>query len=177
MTFETERLLLRPWTEADAQQLFLYASDPEVGPAAGWPPHTSVENSRQVIRDVLSEDGTFAVCLKSAGNAPVGSIGYFKRGNISEGVEIGYWIGRPFWGQGLVPEAVRCLLDYLFTVGGVSRVWCAHFIGNDKSRRVIEKCGFRPEFYRSCAWPAIGRTLTEKYYSLRRAEYLTKRSR
>ena len=61
MTLETTRLILRPWNESDAESLYKYASDPTVGPAAGWPPHTSVENSREIIRDVLSAPETYAV--------------------------------------------------------------------------------------------------------------------
>lgn len=74
MTLETERLLLRPWREEDAEELYKYARDPEVGPAAGWPVHTSVDDSRGIIRNVLSAEGTFAVVLKETG-LPVGSIG------------------------------------------------------------------------------------------------------
>ena len=61
---QTKRLILRPWQERDAQSLYEYAKDPEVGPPAGWPPHTSVENSREIIRNVLSSPETYAVCLK-----------------------------------------------------------------------------------------------------------------
>lgn len=57
-TLETERLILRPWEEADAEECFRYAKDPRVGPIAGWPVHTSAENSRQIIRDVLSAPET-----------------------------------------------------------------------------------------------------------------------
>lgn len=64
MNHETQRLILRPWRESDAQALYEYAKDPQVGPAAGWPPHTSVENSRKIIRDVLSAPETYAVVLK-----------------------------------------------------------------------------------------------------------------
>ena len=71
---ETERILLRPWREEDAAALFKYASDPAIGPIAGWPPHTSVENSREVIRDILSAPETYAVVLKET-NEPVGSVG------------------------------------------------------------------------------------------------------
>ena len=70
---ETERLLLRPWDEGDAEDLYKYASDPEVGPPAGWPVHTSVENSREIITKYLSAPETYAVCLK--GGKPIGSIG------------------------------------------------------------------------------------------------------
>ena len=74
MDFETDRLILRPWTEDDAESLFLYAKDPAVGPIAGWPVHTSVDNSRDIIKDVLSADETYAVCLKED-NRAIGSIG------------------------------------------------------------------------------------------------------
>ena len=74
MVIHTERLTLRPWRETDAESLFAYASDPDVGPAAGWPPHRSVEESREIIRTVFTAPHTFAVCL-AATDEPVGSIG------------------------------------------------------------------------------------------------------
>lgn len=60
MVIETNRLILRPWKEDDAESLYEYAKDPQVGPIAGWPPHASVENSRTIIRKVLSADETYA---------------------------------------------------------------------------------------------------------------------
>ena len=77
MTLETERLILRPWTLEDAEELYRYAKNPEVGPAAGWPVHTSVENSREIIQTVLSAQGTFAAVRKETG-LPIGSVGYFQ---------------------------------------------------------------------------------------------------
>lgn len=74
---ETSRLILRPWCDSDAQALYRWARDPEVGPSAGWAPHTSVENSREIIRTVLSEEGTFAVLLKGGNGGPIGSVGVF----------------------------------------------------------------------------------------------------
>ena len=74
MRFETERLILRPWTEDDAESLFEYAKDAAVGPIAGWPVHTSVDNSREIIQGVLSADATCAVCLKEDDRA-IGSVG------------------------------------------------------------------------------------------------------
>ena len=82
MTLQTERLILRPWTENDAEDLYIYASDAEVGPPAGWPPHTSVENSREIIRTVLSAPETYAVCLKE-NNKPIGSVG-LHRNDLAE---------------------------------------------------------------------------------------------
>ena len=143
MTFETERLILRPWREDDAESLYKYASDTEVGPKAGWPPHTSVENSREIIRTVLSAPDTFAVCLKENGK-PIGSIG-FHRNDLAEDddeYELGYWIGKKFWGQGLIPEASRELLRHAFNDLNMQRIWCGYYDGNVKSRRVQDKLGF-----------------------------------
>ena len=147
MILETGRLILRRWEEADAEELYQYAKDPAVGPIAGWPPHTSVENSREIIRDVLTAPETYAVVLKETGK-PVGSIGimFGKNGNAPMGeqeAEIGYWIGVPYWGQGLIPEAVRELLRRCFEDLNCTAGWCGYYDGNLKSKRVQEKCGFR----------------------------------
>ena len=143
MVLETKRLILRPWREEDADDLYTYASDPDVGPPAGWPPHTSVENSREIIREVLSAPETYAVCLKEDGK-PIGSVG-LHRNDLAENddeYELGYWIGKPFWGRGLIPEASRELLCYAFEKLGMQRIWCGRYEGNEKSRRVQEKLGF-----------------------------------
>ena len=145
---ETERLILRPWREEDALPLYKYAKNPAVGPIAGWPPHTSVENSREVIRDILSAPETYAVVLKET-NEPVGSVGIMfgdsvHSADMQDGdAEIGYWIGVPYWGKGLIPEAVNRLLRRCFEELEVKRVWCGYYDGNTKSRRVMDKCGFK----------------------------------
>lgn len=146
MTMETERLILRPWQDSDAQELYRYAKDPSVGPAAGWPPHTSAENSLEIIRGVLSAPETYALVLKETGK-PVGSAGIMRAGRGSAPMrdteaEIGYWIGVPYWGRGLTPEAVRALLRRCFEQLRCTGVWCGYYDGNEKSRRVQEKCGF-----------------------------------
>ena len=142
---ETKRLMLRPWLDSDAEDLFAYASDPEVGPPAGWPVHRDVENSREIIRSVLTASETYAVCLKD-GKA-IGSVGLKLKGNTDmtdreDECELGYWIGKPFWGRGLIPEACRELLRYAFEELGMNTVWCGYYEGNEKSRRVQEKLGF-----------------------------------
>ena len=146
MQLKTQRLILRPWLESDAESLYEYAKDPQVGPIAGWPPHTSVENSREIIRDVLSADETYAVCL-SSDNRAIGSIGLMigAASNLAlpdDEAELGYWIGVPFWGQGLIPEASKELIRHGFEDLGLKTLWCGHFDGNHKSQRVQEKCGF-----------------------------------
>ena len=147
MIFETDRLILRPWKESDAENLYEYAKHPDVGPIAGWPVHTSVENSLEIIRNILSADETYAVCLKTD-NKAIGSVGlippmqYHTKANADE-IEIGYWIGVPFWGQGLIPEAVKRLQKHAFEDLGCSAIWCGYYEGNEKSKRCQEKCGFR----------------------------------
>lgn len=144
MVHDTDRLILRPWREEDAEELYKYACDSDVGPIAGWPVHTSVEYSRECIKTVLSAEGTCAVVLKSTG-LPVGSIGIMKRNYTlsAEGeMELGYWIGKPYWGQGLIPEAARELLRYAFEDLNMQTVWCGYYEGNEKSHRVQQKLGF-----------------------------------
>lgn len=98
MVIHTERLTLRPWREADAASLFTYASDPDVGPAAGWPPHRSIEESREIIRTVFAAPHTFAVCL-AATDEPVGSIGLMpsrcESNRRDDGLELEVAIGSP----------------------------------------------------------------------------------
>lgn len=146
MVFNTERLVLRPWEESDAESLYEYAKDSDVGPIAGWSIHTSVEDSREIIKTVLAVDETYAIC-KREDNRAIGSIGLMrgKQSNLDipedEG-ELGFWIGVPFWGQGYVPEAVRELIRHGFEDLKLKRIWCGYFEGNEKSKRVQEKCGF-----------------------------------
>ena len=145
MLLQTERLVLRPWRVTDAEACYEYAKDPRVGPIAGWPVHTSVENSRQVIRDVLSAPETYAIVLKESG-VPIGSIGLKFHCDLAEKddeAELGFCLGVPYWGRGLVPEASREMLRHAFEDLGLERVWCAYYDGNEKSKRVQEKLGFR----------------------------------
>ena len=122
MELQTERLILRPWKESDAESCYEYAKDPQVGPEAGWPVHTSVENSRETIKNVLSADGTYAVVLKASGK-PVGCAGLTvgAASNLKlpedEG-EIGCWLGVPYRSeehtselQSRLPLVCRLLLE------------------------------------------------------------------
>lgn len=178
---ETERLVLRPWSDEDAESLYKYAKNPAVGPAAGWPVHTSVENSREIIGSVLSDPETYAVVLKKTGD-PVGSIGLMigEKSSIvasaDEG-EIGYWLGEPYWGQGLIPEAVREMLRYSFEEVGLKIVWCGYFDGNDKSRCAQKKCGFRYHHTeQDKPWPQIHDIRTTHITCLTREQWVINES-
>ncbi len=146
MTLTTERLFLRPWCAEDAPSLFRYASDPDVGPIAGWPSHQTVEESKRVILRVLSAPECYAICLKED-NAAIGAIELMLNGHTDltekdDECELGYWIGKPFWGNGYVPEAAREMIRHAFEDLQMSVIWCGYFDGNTKSKRVQEKCGF-----------------------------------
>ena len=144
MILQTDRLILRPWEETDAEACYEYARDPLVGPMAGWPAHTSVENSRQIIRDILSAPETYAIVLKEKGLS-IGSIGLHHNdlAEKDDEAELGYWLGVPYWGRGIIPEAAREILRHAFRDLGLARIWCGYYDGNVKSKRVQEKLGFR----------------------------------
>ena len=147
---KTERLILRRFEESDAENVFEYAKDPAVGPIAGWPPHKSVGESLDVIRNVFSAAECYAVCLKEDGKA-IGAIelklnGHTDMTDRDDECELGYWLGRPFWGQGIMPEAAREMLRHAFEDLGMQNVWCGYYDGNTKSKRVQEKCTGKMRF-------------------------------
>ncbi len=178
MQLTTERLILRPWAETDAEDLYRYAKDDRVGPIAGWPPHSSVDNSAEIIRTVFSAPETYAVCLKED-NRAIGSIGLMigarsdKEIPDTEG-EIGYWIGVPFWGKGLIPEAARELIRHGFEDLELDKIWCGWFDGNEKSERVQEKCGFTWHRTRKDVYcELMGDIRTEQISCLTRNDWLS----
>ena len=124
---QTERIILRPWQESDAEALYKYASNPEVGPRAGWPPHKSVEESREIIRTIFSGEGMWAVVLKKT-NEPIGCAGYLTSDHsnlkiAADECEVGYWIGQPYWNQGICTEAMKLVVDYCVNVKGFKTLW------------------------------------------------------
>lgn len=176
MIHETERLLLRPWLESDAEELYLYAKDPQVGPIAGWPPHKSVDDSREIIRTVLSKPETYAIVLKSTGK-PIGSIGLMFKGDGFAPIgdteaELGFWVGVPHWGNGYAPEASRCLFRYGFGQLNLTAIWCGYYDGNLKSKRAQEKCGFEYQFTKeNCPTPMFDELRTMHFNLLTRERW------
>jgi len=147
MELQTERLILRPWQESDAEALYDIASNPEVGLYAGWEPHASVGYSREMIRKISSEKEFYAVVLKKT-NKPVGCVGFLlgeakhSKTMGNNDAEAGYWIGVPHWGQGFIPEAMCELIRHGFEDLGLDAIWAGHYNGNLRSKRVADKLGF-----------------------------------
>lgn len=147
MILETKRLVLRPFKESDAKDVYTYAKDDQVALIAGWPPHSSVEESLEIIKTVFMQDGVFALTLKGEDRA-IGMIGIIlgEKSNFpitdNEG-EISYWLGTPYWGKGLMPEATKEVMRYGFENLELTDIWSGYYDGNSKSNSVQNKCGFK----------------------------------
>ena len=167
MVLTTERLILRPFTAEDAQDLYEFSSLPQVAVAAGWPAHKSVEDSRQIIATVFAAPDTYAMVERTSGKV-IGSAGFtgIARGGFGPSDEIGYALHPDWWGQGLMTEAVAALLERGFCQRGLEAIWASHYAENVASRRVIEKSGFSP-VCRETVWDETGEHETCFYVLLR----------
>ena len=146
VTLTTRRLTLRPWRGTDAEDLYEYARVDGVGQMAGWTPHKDMEETRAVLAMFIRGKNVFA--LEHQGKV-IGSLGIeeYCEENYPElaalkGREIGYVLSKDYWGMGLMPEAVRAVNEYLFETVGLDFILVGHFVHNQRSRRVIGKCGF-----------------------------------
>ena len=148
---ETDRLILREWYPSDLDDLFEYASNPDVGPRAGWNPHPNKDESLRILNRFINGKKTFAIVYKE-NNKVIGSLGvefYELEDKLTEfsnyqGRSIGYVLSKDYWGRGLMPEAVSAVIDYLFSALNYDFLLSGHFDFNDRSKRVQEKCGFKP---------------------------------
>lgn len=147
VVLQTDRLLLRCWRETDLHDFYAYARVDGVGQPADWPPHKSLADTKAIPDTFIKEKTTFA--LEHRGHV-IGSLGIeeYHRENFPEleplaGRALGYALSKDYWGQGLMPEAVRAVTDYLFRVQKLDFLLLGHFVWNHQSARVAEKCGFR----------------------------------
>ena len=141
----TERLVLRPWKQTDLEDFYAYASVDGVGQMAGWKPHENRAESQRILNRFIANRWTFA--LEHQGKV-IGSLGIeeYDEGVFPEFADkrcraIGYVLSKEYWGRGLMPEAVKEALRYLFEDVGLDAVF------NRQSERVQEKCGFRHYAY------------------------------
>lgn len=178
MILETPRLTLRPFLDRDAEDVYAYAKDPRVGPAAGWPPHTSVENSLDIIRTVFAAPNVFALVDKQSG-AVIGSAGFVGRHRTElpgPDEELGYALSPKFWGRGLMSEAARELIRFGFEDLGLHTIWCNHYDGNERSRRVIEACGFQYRFSQRERVELMEEVRLTHYYALVREDWAARQA-
>ena len=148
---ETERLILRPFKQSDLRDFNEYASVPGVGEMAGWKHHETIEKTQEILDMFIKEDKTFAIVFKK-NNKVIGSLGVEKYGlddkltefNSYYGREIGYVLSKDYWGKGIMPEAVGAVIKYLFNDLNLDFLTCGYYDFNNQSKRVQEKCGFKP---------------------------------
>ena len=145
---ETDRLILRFWQEADLDDFFEYASVAGVGERAGWNHHESIDDSRTVLRKFILAKTEFAIVYKENGKV-IGSVGLHQSWANDDpdyaGLklkDVGYVLSKDYWGKGIMPEAVKALIDFSFNTLNLDALTSGHSPANNQSRRVIEKCGF-----------------------------------
>lgn len=151
LQIETERLMLRPFRRSDLYDFNEYASVEGVGERAGWRHHGSLEETRSILDGFIDKDKTFAIVLKENGKV-IGSLGIEEYGMEEaltefynyKGREIGYVLSKDYWGNGIMPEAVSAVIDHLFNVLDFDFLTCGYYEFNAQSKRVQEKCGFKP---------------------------------
>lgn len=141
---ETERLLLRPFRESDAEAFFKCCQNPNIGNNAGWKPHGSLEESQEILRSVfISQSGIWAIILKEDGRL-IGSVGIIpdpKRENPQARM-LGYWLDESHWGKGYMTEAVQSVLDYGFNILQLSLITANCYPHNERSQQVLKRHGF-----------------------------------
>ncbi len=148
---KTNRLILRPFKREDLDDFFEYASIEGVGERAGWFHHQAKEETLTILKKFIEHDKTFAICLKE-NNKVIGSLGiekYDREEVLSEffnykGRKIGYVLSKNYWGQGLMPEAVKAVIQYLFNEKQLDFIICGYYQFNIQSKKVQKKCGFKP---------------------------------
>jgi RimJ/RimL family protein N-acetyltransferase len=166
---ETERLLLRAPKLDDAKTVARLANNRKIAEMTALIPHPyGVDDARAWIESLAEEESgwTFAVVAKSEGGALVGACGYGKR--CEDEPEIGYWVGEPYWGRGYATEAVRALIDHLFTVTDLEAIAAGCRVTNLASRRVLERCGFQWTGAALCRIRALGASVPSDRFRLER---------
>ena len=172
-TLQTERLVLRAFELSDTVDVFTYAQSPLVGPMAGWAPHRTMEDSRQVVQHFMNRGDVWAIVEKKTGRV-IGSVGLhvdMKR-EVENARMLGYALGENHWGQGYATEAAIAVLRFAFDQLGCPVISAYHFPKNAKSKRVIKKLGFVPEGTLRLATTLPDGTVTDDVcYSITREEF------
>lgn len=143
MVLETERLLLRRFKSDDLMDFYEYCKNPNVGPNAGWLPHANIDISKVILDEFVNDDKIFAIVYKK-NNKVIGSVGLHpdRKRNNSRAIMLGYVLSEDYWGRGIMTEACRETLRYVFMELDKDMITIYHYEFNNRSRRVIEKLGF-----------------------------------
>ena len=149
-TIETERLILRKFVKEDVNDMFKnYCSRDKVSEFVTWQTHKNIEVTKEYLENIVlpeyEKENTYrwAIVLKSI-NQVIGCIDVVNFNIDKKCAEIGYVLSDDFWGNGIMPEAGKAVINYLFSEGFV-RIWAIHFVENLKSGRVMQKIGMSHE--------------------------------
>lgn len=178
MRLETKRLIIRDWKLSDSADMYEYAKSELVGPNAGWNIHADEEESKKIIKMFIEQGTEYAIELKSK-NKVIGGCGLKELKpdeNLSklEQRELGYVLNPAYWGNGYMTEIVLDLIKFCFEELKMDLVWCAHFDWNEKSKRVIERCGFKCKFEKIEHKALINKDVKALYYNIEKSEYKQK---
>lgn len=148
-TLETPRLLLRALRDDDLDDLYAYASDPEIDAYTPWERYASIEEAREdldryVAQYTRGEMGAWGIERRADGKLiGIGNYGHWQR--YDRRAELGYTIARHAWGQGFAPEAVRAIIDFGFERMDLVRIEAVCMPENSASERVMQKVGMQRE--------------------------------
>ena len=174
-TIYTERLVLRRFTVDDAQAMYdNWANDERVCRFLSWRPHESGEATKQLLEgwcDAYKNDTTYNWAIEFDGTV-IGSISVVEIKERHERAELGYCMGYAYWNKGIMSEAAKAVIDYLFMEVGVNRIDISHAVKNPASGRVAQKCGLtyegtKREFFKASS----GEFLDVSYYGILRSEW------
>lgn len=172
---ETERLRLRKLTMRDAQDIYDYSRDPQVAKHVLWSAHRSIGESKAYLRYMLrkyrmNEPASWGIELKSTGKI-IGTIGYMWIQTDNAAAEVGYSLSRAHWGQGIMTEALRAVIDYAFNSLRLNRVEAIHELDNPASGAVMRKCGMQFEGRLRQKLLNKGRYVDVDLYAILRCDY------
>ncbi|XOQ48934.1 MAG: hypothetical protein ACFWUM_08520 [Eubacteriales bacterium] len=141
----TERLILRPFTLDDAEDMYQYAKDPEVTKYARWKPHESIQDSLNLLEEWIksySNPGYYSWAIaRKEDNRMIGCIGITNVSDIDESGEVGYWLGKSWWGRGIMTEALKAVIRFVFEQCEFNRLEACHSVNNPASGCVMQKAG------------------------------------
>lgn len=146
----TDRLLLRKLEVADAHDMFKnWATDSEVRKFLYWKPHNNVDETKEIIKQWTLEyenddNYNWAIVLKDIGEV-IGQISLVRMDKKHYSGEVGYCVSRKYWNMGIVTEALKAVIHYLFSEVGFNRIVATHDTNNGASGKVMMKSGMKYE--------------------------------
>lgn len=168
-----ERILIRELAFKDQEDYYEFGKNPNVGPSAGWKPFPNAEIAGRMLSSLILGKECFAIALKE-NNRLIGTISIYNYGirKYNKVKSLGFSLREDFWNQGIMTEAVKLVIEYVFTKTDCEVLEVGHHSDNYGSKRVIEHCGFQYDG-RLCKYKRLydGRIIDADFYSMTREDY------